>query len=81
MRARYTERFLRSYRDAPPAVRKAFQKQSVLLLGNLQHPSLHAKKYDPSHDIWQGRVNRNWRFYFTIEGDCYVLLDMMPHPK
>jgi len=81
MRARYTERFLRSYADAPPSVRKALQKQSTLLIENLQHPSLHAGKYGRSQDIWQARVNRNWRFYFTIERDCYVLLDMMAHPK
>lgn len=81
MTARYTERFLRSYADAPPSARKAFQKQSKLLMENLQHPSLHAKKYAASRDIWQARVNRNWRFYFTVQGDCYVLLDMMPHPK
>jgi hypothetical protein len=81
MTARYTEHFRRSFRGAPPSVRKAFQKQSKLLIENLQHPSLRAKKYDPSLDIWQGRVNRDWRFYFLIEGDCYVLLDMMPRPK
>jgi len=23
--------------------------------------------YD-SHDLWQARVNLDWRFYFTIEG-------------
>ncbi len=81
MRARYTERFLRSYSDASPVVRKAFRKQSKLLLENLQRPSLRAKKYDPSRDIWQARVNRNWRFYFLIQGDCYVLLDIIAHPK
>jgi mRNA-degrading endonuclease RelE of RelBE toxin-antitoxin system len=81
MTARYTERFLRGYRDAPPVVRKAFQKQVRLLLHNLQHPSLRAKKYDPSRDIWQARVNRNWRFYFLIQGDSYVLLDIMAHPE
>ena len=81
MTARYTERFLRSYGDASPLVRKAFQKQVKLLLENLQHPSLRAKKHDPSRGIWQARVNRNWRFYFLIQGDCYVLLDIMAHPK
>jgi len=33
--------------------------------------SLHAKKYDEAQDIWQARVNRNWRIYFTIAGDTY----------
>jgi hypothetical protein len=32
-------------------------------------------------DRWQARVNRDWRFYFTIEGDTYIILDIIPHPK
>jgi len=42
---------------------------------------LHAKKYSESLDIWQGRVTRGWRFYFKIEGDEYVILSIIPHPK
>ena len=67
--------------DAPPAVRRAFYKQLRFLAGNLNHPSLHAKKYDEAKDIWQGRVNRNWRFYFVIEDDTVLITDVTPHPK
>ena len=48
---------------------------------NLQHPSLRAKKYDEANDLCQARVNRDWRFYFTTEGDTYCITDMIPHPK
>ena len=51
------------------------------LARNLQHPGLHAKKYDESQDRWQARVNDDWRFYFTIEGDTYLIRDIVPHPK
>jgi plasmid maintenance system killer protein len=51
------------------------------LVENLRHPSLHAKKYDESEDLWQARVNRSWRFYFNIVGDTYVIRDIIPHPK
>jgi hypothetical protein len=47
----------------------------------MRHPSLRVKKYDEARQIWQGRVNRSWRFYFLIEGDRYYLLDVIPHPK
>jgi len=50
-------------------------------LSSLQHPSLHAKKFDQTQDLWQGRVNRGWRFYFNIAGDTYVIRDIIPHPK
>ncbi len=81
MRVDYTERFLRSYRDAPLEIRQAFDRRIVLLTHNLRHPSLRAKKYDESRGIWQARVNKDWRFYFTIEGDTYYLIDIIPHPK
>ncbi len=57
------------------------KKQLDLLSADLRHPSLRAKKYDESRDTWQGRVTRGYRFYFTIEGDTYVVLAITPHPK
>jgi plasmid maintenance system killer protein len=65
----------------PPAVRKAFFKQVGFLERSLSHPSLHAKKFDESQNLWQARVNRDWRFYFTIRGDVYYIVDIIPHPK
>jgi len=38
-------------------------------------------KYDESHNLWQARVNRSWRFYFKIVGDTYIIEDIIPHPK
>ncbi|MHB8655341.1 MAG: hypothetical protein ACYDA9_15830 [Terriglobia bacterium] len=81
MTARYSCQFLRQYAAAPTEVRKAFDKQIRFLLENLNHPSLRAKKYDETLDLWQARVNRNWRFYFTIEGEEFRLHDIKPHPK
>jgi mRNA interferase RelE/StbE len=81
MRLDYTERFLRAYGDAPPRIQRTFDKQSEYLVQDIRHPSLRAKKYDEKADIWQARVNQDWRFYFQIKGDAYVLLDIMKHPK
>jgi hypothetical protein len=76
----YSPHFARSFRKAPDAIRQAFDKQSLLLLQNLRHPSLHAKKYDESADL-QARVTGSWRFYFKIEGDTYRLEEIKAHPK
>jgi hypothetical protein len=81
MKLGYSERFLRSYAAAPATIRKAFDKQAWFLLQNFSHPSLRTKKYDEARNIWQARVTRGWRFYFTIENDTYHLHDLMPHPK
>jgi len=79
MRLLYTERFRRSYETAPAHIQRAFQKQTRFLLQNLRHPSLRTKKYDKNR--WQARVDGGWRFYFRVEGDTYILLDLIPHPK
>ena len=81
MTASYSKRFLKQYAAAPMAVRKAFDKQAGLLLENLNHPSLRAKKHSEAGDLWQARVNRNWRFYFTIDGEDYHLHEIIKHPK
>ena len=81
MQARETSRFARSYREAPTTIRRAFDKQVRLLVADFRHPSLRAKKYDPERGIWQARVTRGWRFYFVIESETYILLDIIPHPK
>jgi mRNA-degrading endonuclease RelE of RelBE toxin-antitoxin system len=77
----YTERFLKSLADAPQQVQKTFYKQAQFLTQNLRHPSLRAKKYDEANDVWQARVNRDWRFYFIIKDDTFYLIDIIPHPK
>ena len=77
---RFSKHFLRSFSKAPKAVQEAFAKQSQLLLLNVHHPSLHAKKYDEGRDLWQARVNYSWRFYFKIEGNAY-LMEIRQHPK
>ncbi len=53
MRVIYSERFRRSYKDAPSHIQGAFERRLTLLLQNLRHPSLRAKKYDETRGIWQ----------------------------
>ena len=81
MRLRYHPRLVTQLADAPLAVRGAFDRKVTLLTQNLRHPSLRAKKYDEANDIWQARVTKGWRLYFQIEGDTYILLSLIPHPK
>lgn len=77
----HSNRSKRDYQEASVEVQKAFDKQARLLAANLQHPSLRAKKYDETNDVWQARVNRDWRFYFVIHGDIYIITTIIRHPK
>lgn len=81
MKARTTQKFDELYAGAPRDIQRAFDRKLVLLLQNLRHPSLRAKKYDEARDIWQARVTGAWRFYFSIEQETYILHSITPHPK
>ena len=81
MRLIHTARFEKDYSAAPTDVQRAFDKQEQFLADNLQHPSLHAKKYGRVHGLVASQGNRSWRFYFTIEGDAYVLHIIIAHAK
>ncbi len=81
MKLAYTRRVGVVLKDLPLPLRKAFYKQAGLLSKNLLHPSLHAKKYNEAGDLWQARINRDWRFYFTIQDDTYIITGVVRHPK
>lgn len=81
MKADYSERAGRTLEGLSPGVRRALFKQVRFLERDLRHPSLRAKKYDESLDLWQARVNKDWRLYFLIRGDVYYIVDIIPHPR
>jgi len=81
MRIFYTAQFQRAFHSLPKNIKQKFEKQANYLLQNIRYPSLQAKKYDEGRDIWQARVDDNYRFYFVIEEDIYILLDIRSHPK
>ena len=81
MRLLVSERATQEYDNLPLHIQALVDKQFRFLLRNRLHPSLHAKKYDEARGIWQARVDRNYRFYFTIDGDIYRIRNIRPHPK
>ncbi len=81
MKAAFSQRFIRQYKVLSPQQKARVDKQIAFLLVNIRYPSLRAKKYDETKDIWQARVDDNNRLYFQIEGDTYKILSVVPHPK
>ena len=71
--------FKKEFAKLPASVQKVFEKQAEYLVQDIRHPSLRAKKYDESGDVWQARVNANVRFYFRIVGNTYRLLNIRKH--
>lgn len=81
MEVRFSDKFKIRLRKLPKKTREKFYKQADFLIHDLRHPSLRAKKYEESTDTWQARVDDDYRFYFWIIGDAYILLDIKKHPK
>lgn len=73
--------FIDQYKKLSQKLQLKVDKQLSLLISNLRHPSLHAKKYDEDNDIWQARVDKNYRFYFRIRRDIFEILSVISHPK
>jgi mRNA-degrading endonuclease RelE of RelBE toxin-antitoxin system len=81
MKVLLSKRADRDYGELPRTIQRQVDKQLNLLRDNIRHPSIQAKKYDEANDLWQGRVNRDHRFYFKIIGDTYHIATMIRHPK
>lgn len=81
MRIKMAARAVRQYNALPAATRKKADKQFVLLLKNIRHPSLQAKKYKGYEDVWQARIDAAWRFYFHIVAHDYLVVSIVAHPQ
>ncbi|MBU2579179.1 hypothetical protein KKA09_03620 [Patescibacteria group bacterium] len=77
----FLERFTKQLNSFSTLIRSKFWKQLRFLLRDIRYPSLRVKKYDETYGIWQARVDQNIRFYFLIENDTYILLEIKHHPK
>lgn len=73
---RRTEHFKKAFRTLPKPVQEKAVKAFRLMQDNLRHPSLHIKRVQATDDIWEGRVDRQYRFTFQIvkEGDQTVIV-------
>ena len=72
----------KDFKKLDSTLQKKVLKQFAFLKEDLRHPSLNAKKFpERGEDVWQGRVDRAYRFYFTVTADRYVILRILPHPK
>ncbi|MBF0609050.1 MAG: hypothetical protein HQL61_16045 [Magnetococcales bacterium] len=81
MKLLFTAKALADYESLTERLRALVDKQLEALLKDIRYPSLRAKKYDDRQNIWQARINKEYRAYFRIERDVYVLITICKHPK
>jgi mRNA-degrading endonuclease YafQ of YafQ-DinJ toxin-antitoxin module len=84
-----TEPFKRDFQRLPKEIKLKAEAGLRLLLSNPRHPShpsLRVKKvkgkilkgYD---NFFEGRITRDYRFFFSIETDAYILLRCGRHEE
>lgn len=84
MRIVRTDSFKRDFQDLPQRIKRSTEKALRLLVVNLRHHSLRAKKMEGQRDaqgldIWEARVTKAYRLTFVVEGDMYLLRRAGPH--
>ena len=79
MKIKLSEKAIKQYLSLPKLIQKKADKQFAYLLEN--HPSLNIKKYQGFEDLWQGRIDKGYRFYFYIIDPDYIIISIIKHPK
>ncbi len=82
----FTYPFKRDFKKLPKAIKRRTEAALMLLMANPYHPSLRVKKvrgeilkgYD---NIFEGRITRDYRFFFLIDTEAYILLRCGRHEE
>ena len=74
-------RAAKQYKRLPTTLKKKADKQFGYLIKDFRHPSVNAKKYGGANNVWQGRIDKSWRFYFHIVEPHYIIVSIINHPK
>lgn len=64
----------------PLPLRKKAKKQFGFLIGNYKHPSLRSRKMG-AKDIFEGRIDKHYRFTFVVAEDEIYVLTVGPHDE
>jgi mRNA-degrading endonuclease RelE of RelBE toxin-antitoxin system len=85
MKYRRSEQFKKSFKSLPRPIQEKAQKAFSLFKENPQYPSLHTKRVKGTADIWETRVDDQYRVLFRYGEDAEtgekicLFLDIGPH--
>ena len=81
MKFYYSEKFKKLFKKLPEAIKNKFLKQIALLEKDIRHPSIHLKKMQGHTDIWEARVDNQYRFTFNWQSGVIVLRVIGKHDE
>jgi len=74
-----TERFRRAYRKLEQRDQARVKKALAQLFADRSYPSLHVKRVQGTHHIWEMRAGRGIRITFEIDQNTYILRNVGHH--
>jgi len=74
-----TAHFKRDYKKLPASIQKRTDEKLKFLVQNMSHPSLRVKRVQKYKGVFEGRVTRDYRFFFQPTTEGYILLRVDKH--
>jgi hypothetical protein len=74
-------RFDATYVGLENSLQKQVDKAIALLFANRWHPSLKVHPVKPDKYFWEAYANSGDRIIYIPDGDCLMLVDIIPHDK
>ena len=74
-----TNRFKKAYQQLPLEVQNKVRKAIRLLDEDPRYPSLRIKPIQGTDKIYEGRIDRKYRFSFEFDGDDKILRNVDNH--
>ena len=63
-----TTHFERDYKKLPASIQKRTDEKLRFLVQNVSHPSLRVKRVQKYKGVFEGRVTKDYRFFFNSRG-------------
>ncbi len=79
MKIEASRKFVKLYRQMPTDIQQQARKAIELLSNDSNHPSLHHKKMAEFSDIYEIRVNLNYRITYSKIDDTAILRKVGTH--
>jgi mRNA-degrading endonuclease RelE of RelBE toxin-antitoxin system len=81
MEIKLSDKAVKQYQALPKVLQQKADKQFEYLVTDIRYPSLDIKKYKGTDDLWQGRIDKGYRFYFYIIAPNYIVISIINHEK
>lgn len=81
MKVRLSDKAVKQYQALSKSLQKKADKQFDYLVTDIRHPSLDIKKYKGTDDLWQGRIDKGYWFYFYIIAPNYIVISIINQEK